>query len=254
MDSSALDDRSLIPDANGIIDISNGAWVNLDEEIWTHSKSLLVLLVENNSLEGLSHGLGNLHLLRELNVARNRIRSLPVEICQLSQLKNLNISHNMIESIPTEIQWCVNLQQLYASNNRLRSLPRQLRKCAELRILDVENNQLEQLPDTLCECLKLETLACEGNECLAQIPKELRSNTKLVLWICEKTKDHNEQLEEIQEINETLETMARVADEEKLRLKDEIMRLETIRQQLERERPHLYLKIKSKITSCCRIS
>lgn len=122
-------------------------------------------------------------------------------------------------------------------------------------MLDVENNELENLPDTLCECQKLQILKCDGNDGLAQlIPKELRDSTRLVLWICNKTKQHNDQVDQLVEINTTLEQMARLADEEKFKLKDEILRLEGLRRDLEQERPIYYLKFKRTIKNACIIS
>ena len=250
MDPNALREASLVPDANGSIDISNSAWVNLDEEIWTHRTSLLILNVSNNSLERLSSGVGNLQMLRELNLSRNRLRELPEDLGKCSQLKILNVSENLLKHLPTELQWCTNLIEIHAASNKLVGLPREFRKLAELKILNVEHNELEDLPDTLCECGKLEQLKCEGNDGLVQIPKELRGNTQLVLWICSKTKQHNDAVDELVEINTTLEDMARLADEEKLRLKDEILRLEDIRRDLERERPIYYLKLKRAIKKC----
>lgn len=228
--------------------------MNLDDDIWTHRKSLLVLNVENNHLANLSSKIGQLKLLRNLNLARNSLRVLPPELGKCVHLKVLNVAHNMLKELPMEISWCLNLQEIYASNNKLSSLPKEINKLQELTILDVERNELEALPDTLCECAKLQTLVCEGNDCLAQIPKELRANTKLVLWICRKTKDHNDEMDQLTNINITLEDMARLADEEKLRLKDEILRLEHVKRDLEKERPYYYLKAKNgckkAITSC----
>lgn len=63
-------------------------------------------------------------------------------------------------------------------------LPTSLGELPVLRLLDLQNNRLTALPYELADCAGLETLDCTGNDELDMVPKSLRDNTKLILWIC----------------------------------------------------------------------
>ncbi|ETV81561.1 hypothetical protein, variant [Aphanomyces astaci] len=233
------DEPSLHADENGLINLSQGAWVRLDEVIWSQGDRLLTLIVEANQLVELPAALGNLALLRVLNVAHNKLTSIPDEIGQCAQLLELNAQHNFIKAVPKE--------KLLLSYNNLKTLPREMHKLHEIHTIDVRFNQLTTLPETLSECPNLTTLACEGNNDLVQIPESLRDNSRLVLWILQRLREHAAEIKYITDINNNLEQAARLADDEKLKLKEEILRLERDKQLLWSERPVHYLKLKGHV-------
>jgi Leucine-rich repeat (LRR) protein len=94
------EEPSLRADENGIVQLSHGSWVKLDEFIWHQGQSILVLNVEANQLVELPPALGNLVLLRVLNVAWNKLTSLPEEIGYCAQLLKLQVQNNFIKAIP----------------------------------------------------------------------------------------------------------------------------------------------------------
>ena len=247
MELGALDEDQLIPDANGSIDISNRSWVTLDDSLWTHGHSLLYLNLSHNEILTLNIKLGNFYLLRELDLSYNRLETIPDEIGNCKELRIFKCTNNILQHLPTEIQWCRKLTDIDVSENVLESVPRSLGKLQDLTRLNVQHNRLRNLPETLCDCTQLTTILCHGNDLLLSVPVEIRDNTALVLWICTKSKDHVVEIEELTGINATLEDMARLADEEKMKLKDEILRLEGLKEDLEKERPFLYLKMKKGI-------
>ncbi|KAF0699781.1 Aste57867_9662 [Aphanomyces stellatus] len=241
------EEPSLHADENGLVNLSRGSWVRLDEVIWTQGDRLLILIVEGNQLVELPPALGNLTLLRVLNVASNKLTAIPEDIGQCAQLLELNAEHNFIKAIPKGIQGCTRIEKMNLSYNNLKTLPREMHKLQDVQVIDLRFNQLTTLPDSLSECPKLVTLACEGNKDLAQIPESLRDNSRLVLWILQRLREHAAEIKYITDINNNLEEAARLADEEKLKLKEEILRLERDKKLLWDERPVHYLKFKGHV-------
>lgn len=76
-------------------DISLRASNSLDCVIIVHSCSLQVLILSNNLLKKLPHGIGNLRKLRELDLEENKLESLPNEI---AYLKDLQVKHTRLAS------------------------------------------------------------------------------------------------------------------------------------------------------------
>ncbi|KAF4320774.1 hypothetical protein JM18_002936 [Phytophthora kernoviae] len=242
-----LVDASLIPDENGTLDLQDKHWVTLDEVVWTYAHSLLTLNVSRNQLVHIPEAVGNLDLLRELILANNRIAAIPVQISRLVNLRKLDLHRNRLEELPSELQYCERLESLDVSYNDLTSLPLELGRLQHLRVLNARYNKLTLLPHTLCDCPALQEVGCEGNDGLTDIPESLRSNTKLVLWICGTVKRHRAEVTELVDINSELERMARLGDEERLKLRGEITDLQRRKKTLEDERPHNYLLVKKHI-------
>jgi len=86
------------------------------------------------------------------------------------------------------------------------------------------------------------------------IPEKLRTDTKLIMWICEMHKNNREKITELSTANMELEDYARQSDEEKLKLKDEVARLKKIESVLIAERPERYLKAVETVSKVCVIS
>ncbi|RLN32434.1 hypothetical protein BBJ28_00002271 [Nothophytophthora sp. Chile5] len=242
-----LADASLVPDENGVLDLQDKHWVTLDEVVWTYAQSLLVLNVSRNQLAHIPEAVGNLYLIRELLLANNRISTVPVQIARCVQLRKLDLHRNRLAELPSELQYCERLEELDVSFNDLMSLPLELGHLQHLRVLNARHNKLTLLPHTLCDCPKLEEVGCEGNDGLTDIPASLQGNSQLVLWICGTVKRHRAEVAELVDINGELERMARLGDEERLKLREEIAGLERKKAALEEERPHNYLFVKKHV-------
>lgn len=240
-------DDSLVPDANGVLDLQDKHWVTLDDVVWSFGHALLVLNVSRNQLVVVPPEVGHLVLLRELLLSNNRLPALPSALGQCLQLRKLDLHRNRLTELPRELQHCERLEELDASWNELRTVPPELGRLQRLRVLNVRHNQLTSLPHTLCECAALEQLGCEGNAGLVDVPEALRGNTRLVLWICATVKTHRAAVDELVAINAELEHMARLGDEERLRLREDIARLQRDKAALEAERPHHYLRVKQHV-------
>jgi leucine-rich repeat protein SHOC2 len=121
---------------------------------------------------------GLLRGLRVLDVANNRLASVPSTIGQLASLTVLNLTSNRLTSLPPEIgsrtRTCTrtstrtrliavcagrlaNLRDLYVGGNELTGLPDQIGACHGLRRLYLTSNPLRSLPlglgETRLSCL-----------------------------------------------------------------------------------------------------
>ena len=187
---------------------------------------------------------------------------------------------NQLESLPCELQGCQLLEELYASENGLHEIPSEIGTlhilkyvvnlsiaclsaipCPVLtppdslpRTLEIQNNQIKKMPPELSDCISIEDIDCSGNKHLEMIPEKLRTDTKLIMWICGLHKNNREKITELSSANMELEDYARQSDEEKLKLKDEVARLKKIESVLVAERPERYLKATETLSKVCTIS
>ena len=90
--------------------------------------------VSSDLPEALATGLVN---LRELNVARNRIVSLPNALGAMRVLVRLDCRENQLRAVPHSIGGCVSLAELYLGQNQITGLPDEIGDCAALRTLDL---------------------------------------------------------------------------------------------------------------------
>ncbi|XP_055330008.1 ras suppressor protein 1-like isoform X2 [Paramacrobiotus metropolitanus] len=135
--------------------------------------------------------------LVRLNLAHNKLKSVPPAIADLVNLESLNLYNNHIEELPTSISGLQRLRILKLGLNRLWSLPRGFGALASLEILDLTYNNLnervlpgnffmmetlralylgdndfEMLPAEIGQLHNLQILVLRDND-LASLPKEV---------------------------------------------------------------------------------
>ena len=89
-------------------------------EVITQVASLRELkLAENNLAGDLSSSIASLTQLEVLDVASNRLISLPAEIHSLTQLRSLNVADNQLGTVPMGLFTSTSLIELNATKNRL---------------------------------------------------------------------------------------------------------------------------------------
>ncbi|KAL9459803.1 hypothetical protein AB3S75_003080 [Citrus x aurantiifolia] len=119
----------------------------------SNCKSLAVLLLSNNPLDGIlpRTSIGNL--------------SHSLEIFDMSKC-------NVSGDIPEEIGNFTNLTSIYLGGNKLNgSIPFTLRKLQKLQYLGLEDNKLEgSIPDDICRLVELYKLDLGGNKLSGSIP------------------------------------------------------------------------------------
>ncbi|XP_074600269.1 FLII actin remodeling protein [Brevipalpus obovatus] len=157
--------------------------VSLHGEI-TSLNSLRYLNVRENKLKnsGLPPGLFELKHLLVLDLSRNQLREVPVELEHTKGLLVLNLNHNQIETVPNQLFInLIDLMYLDLSYNKLETLPPQLRRLVNLQTLDLSynplgNNQLRQLPSLV----SLRSLNLRNTQrTLVNLPPSLESSVNL---------------------------------------------------------------------------
>jgi hypothetical protein len=138
------------------------------------------------------------------------------------------------------------LEQFVASENELTTIPASLAKIDALRVIRIQSNALIEIPPVIGTILTLEEIDVSNNTGLTMIPYDLRGNTELTIWVLRTMHSHNGQVIELTSANGDLEDLARATEEAKLRLKDDIAKLQQEKAALLRERPDTYLKYSAK--------
>ena len=133
--------------------------------------------------------IGMTHFLcRELNASNNQLSALPAEISGCARLRILRVNNNRIENLPSTISGCRLLEEIYAADNQMHDIPSEVGDLSSLRVLKLQRNRLQQLPCELGDCLSIEDIDCTSNPELVMVPATLRSDTKLIMWICRQAK------------------------------------------------------------------
>lgn len=109
------------------------------------------LMMSYQCLTELSPDVGHLTSLRELQLSRNRLKSLPDSICRLKNLEVIWMNFNSVEELPECIGELRKLRSIHAIGNKLTRLPESIRNLRKLETLDVSHNQLTALPYSICE-------------------------------------------------------------------------------------------------------
>lgn len=210
------------PDARGLLDLTNRAWVNLDPKIWTMSLTLISLDVSYNHLHDIPPQIGELVLLKEFRASFNKLVAIPPEMGRLKRLRKLIVNGNRISQIPEDIGRLELLEELVLSENSIELLPGTISKMAALRILKLQNNKIKKLPCELAEVLTLEILDCSNNKNLSMIPPATRGDTEGILFICRIHRDYKTLMEEMNVTNTDLSKHAQYLEHEQLILKETI--------------------------------
>ena len=135
-------------------------------------------------------------LITVINLANNRLDSVPVLLFQLPSLKRLNLSNNKIKALPAvaiserpssyievaevdpgdeQVTLSGNwnaplLEELELQKNELTTLPPEVFMMPALVYLNAGFNKLTELPFAMWIAPSLKNLNLEGNEELAQLP------------------------------------------------------------------------------------
>jgi len=127
------------------------------------------------------------HYLEVVTLANNLIDFLPMDfLAESRNLKFLDLASNRLKSLPESILACRNLNILILTSNQLEVLPDRIEELRDLRKLFVSYNQLEQLPTKIGECSELQKIRVVSNN-IRTMPDSL-----VLLW-----KQYGGQLEEL---------------------------------------------------------
>ncbi len=82
--------------------------------------------VEPEAYQDLTKALQNPLDVRVLDLSRQELKTLPIEIGQLKNLQKLYLDYNQLTTLPQEIGQLKNLKWLYLYSNQLATLPKEI--------------------------------------------------------------------------------------------------------------------------------
>jgi internalin A len=119
------EDDDLVPEPNakGVLELTNRAWVHVDIKVFEYSSKIALLDISYNQIHSLPIQIGELSLMREFKASFNKLTSIPVEIGKLKRLRKLFLNGNQLKVVPVEIGKLEMLEELVLSENKLDGLP-----------------------------------------------------------------------------------------------------------------------------------
>uniref|UniRef100_H0WMN6 Disease resistance R13L4/SHOC-2-like LRR domain-containing protein n=1 Tax=Otolemur garnettii TaxID=30611 RepID=H0WMN6_OTOGA len=118
--------------------------------------------------------IGKLKMLVYLDMSKNRIETVDMDISGCEALEDLLLSSNMLQQLPDSIGLLKKLTTLKVDDNQLTMLPNTIGNLSLLEEFDCSCNELESLPSTIGYLHSLRTLAVDENF-LPELPREIGS-------------------------------------------------------------------------------
>ncbi|XP_022087980.1 leucine-rich repeat and calponin homology domain-containing protein 3-like isoform X8 [Acanthaster planci] len=129
------------------VDISKNRFMEVPYELCEYV-SLERLNCYNNAIRTVPDAFARLTMLTYLNLSRNSLSALPIEICEI-YLEVLIVSNNKLVALPPAVGKMKTLMHLDASCNELDTLPIQIGEMESLKELNLRRNHLMQLPEEI---------------------------------------------------------------------------------------------------------
>lgn len=123
-------------------------------------------------IDNLPEKLAELKWIKSIDLANNRMDTIPEVLTRMSGLEELYLGYNNISELPPHISSFRNLKILSLKNNHIKSLPDSFGKMESLEKIDLNANKLDTLPESIKNLRKLRELSLISNK-LRYIPKEI---------------------------------------------------------------------------------
>jgi adenylate cyclase len=107
------------------LNIASTNLVELKDTIFDFMPNLQKLNLDKNRITNMSVNIGRLTRLEHFSMAKNPLSLIPPSIGNLTELKFLNLRECNIKSIPPELWCCLKLETLNLSSNVLETFPKQ---------------------------------------------------------------------------------------------------------------------------------
>eukprot|EP00752_Nemacystus_decipiens_P006856 g6158.t1 len=153
--------------------VPNGIKVVCSSRHTPRLQKLQRLSLYDNMLSSVK-GIGSLSAtpLKHLNLGRNQLKSLPLELGKVGTLETLWADDNAITDFPRSVLQLKRLQELRLSGNRLAEVPEEIAALSELRVLALDNNEIKTVPPHIGKLSRLRSLLLRQNE-LDELPDEV---------------------------------------------------------------------------------
>ena len=137
--------------------------------------------LSRNRLVSLPDGLRSLKLTH-VGLSNNSLTSLPINI-DVTQLRSLDLDSNLITALPPDFKYLAKLEELRINHNLLDSLPADLSSLDSLRRLSVADNRLKALPPSIMQ-MRFDFLDVGRNQlCFPQASLADSADAKIVAWL-----------------------------------------------------------------------
>ncbi len=107
------------------LNIASANLVDFKETIFDFMPNLQKLNLDKNRITNMSVQIGRLTRLEHFSMAKNPLSLVPPSIGNLTELKFLNLRECNIKSVPPELWYCLKLETLNLSSNVLETFPKQ---------------------------------------------------------------------------------------------------------------------------------
>lgn len=128
-----------------------------------HLSKAKQILIGGNAIEKLPKNTGQLQC-ESLNLAKNRLHSLPNSFAKLNQMKTLIFYENEFKNIPEIIADFQDLKHLDFYKNNLTEIPDFIGSMENLQQLFLAFNKIEEIPDTIRNLKRLKYFYIHHNE------------------------------------------------------------------------------------------
>ncbi|MBN4072659.1 leucine-rich repeat domain-containing protein [Crocinitomix catalasitica] len=132
-------------------------YYSLEEALAAPVDSVYRLDLSKNKLDSLSKEIVKLTRLRELNLEKNKLSSLP-ENFRFKDLRTVNLAKNKFKKFPEELCQIPSIRQLLLGKNEIAELPECIEFIKNLIVIDLWFNPIESLPEGLTKLRNLRTL------------------------------------------------------------------------------------------------
>ena len=137
--------------------------INLNDESFEGLKNLKDLNLYKCGLKSVPENISKLKNLEILDLYYNQLTELPASLRKLKKLQQLAIAHNQLTALPNRIGRKKYLHTIYAHHNRISALPKSLKRVKNLRLLDLNHNWIAEFPAVISSFKKLEELEISNN-------------------------------------------------------------------------------------------
>ncbi|KAK4395870.1 Plant intracellular Ras-group-related LRR protein 7 [Sesamum angolense] len=142
------------------------------DEILDLEGSVRTLDLTRNKLVDIPMEISKLINLQRLVLADNLIGRLPMNLGKLQSLKVMTLDGNRVTTLPDELGQLVKLERLSISGNLLVNLPETIGSLRNLMLLNVSNNKIRSLPESIGSCYSLEEIQADENS-IEELPSSV---------------------------------------------------------------------------------
>ncbi len=160
------------------LDLSELDLYSLPKEISLYFTGLQTLDLARNKLQTVPPQIASFVNLRSLDLTHNQFKTLPEEFGNLIRLRELSLADNMLTDLPEEFGKLSAMKRLDLSGNQFTALPVEILDLVKLRELDLSKNKLEDLPNEFGKLVRLKELDLSQNE-LRTLPDDFKNLTRL---------------------------------------------------------------------------